>query len=305
MDNITVPVVTAFSRQVAIDSFIFGLDMFDVFDPDAGHFVGLYEVQDFGVEGGFFAVNGLALEAGIWHAIAPADIGTLQYFGDAMESFETFGVRVTDRAGSLSIPAFEIVETVLADTFNDPTVTALQSQVGVSSSIAALSMFVFADADEDFFVSQYEFMDLVDGGGNFFLNGLTLEAGVWHAVTPAEIAGLVYQGDDVVSSETFGVRITDSAGNLSNESFATISTLFADILTAPTVTALPTAAPVNTGIDLLDMIRVVDPDLGAGISTYQIRDNSSGAGSFLLNGTALAPNAVSYTHLTLPTICSV
>ena len=81
MDNITTPVVTAFDRNVAIDSFIFGVDLFSVADPDPGHFVSLFEVQDFGVDGGFFALNDLTLEPGVFHQISPAEIANLQYFG--------------------------------------------------------------------------------------------------------------------------------------------------------------------------------------------------------------------------------
>ena len=290
MDNITTPVVTAFDRNVAIDSFIFGVDLFSVADPDPGHFVSLFEVQDFGVDGGFFALNDLTLEPGVFHQISPAEIANLQYFGDDEESFETFGVRVTDSAGNVSGTDFGIVSTVLADTFNAPTVTAFTSLVGVNSSIPALSMFAVFDPDEDFFVAQYEFIDFGEGGGSFFLNGTTLEAGVFHVVTPDQIANLEYRGDDEVSQELFGVRVTDSGGNLSNESVATVATLFADFFTSPTVTALPTAAPLNSSIDLLDMIRVEDPDFGASVATYQIRDNGVGGGSFVLNGQELAPN---------------
>ena len=290
MDAITIPVVTAFDRDVAIDSFIFGADLFDVFDPDPGHFVANFQIQDFGVDGGFFSLNGLALEAGIFHVLTPAEIVQLQYNGDNEESFETFGVRVTDSAGNLSGTAFGVITTVLADSFNAPTVVAFDSQVGVNGSIPALQMFAVSDPDEDFFVSQFEFIDTVDGGGQFFLNGQALEAGVFHAITPEEINGLTYVGGAEVSAENFGIRVTDSAGNLSNTDFATVSTLFADFFTSPTITALPTSAPANTAISLLDKVRVEDPDFGASVATFQVRDDGAGAGSFFLNDVELAPN---------------
>ena len=290
MDNITTPVVTSFDNNVAIDGFIFADTLFNSVDPDPGHFISLFEVQDFGVGGGFFSLNDVVLEANVFHEITPAEIGDLQYFGDSQESSETFGFRVTDSAGNLSAADFGIVSTVLADSFNAPIVAAFPSQVGVNGSIPALSLFTVFDFDENFFVSQYEFIDFGVGGGSFFLNGVTLAAGVFHVITPEEIGSLQYIGAAAVSSEIFGVRVTDSAGNLSNEATAVIDTLFTDFFTTPTLTALPTADVLNTNIGLLDLIRVEDPDFGASVATYQIRDNGAGGGSFVLNGQELAPN---------------
>ena len=285
MDNTTEPVVNAFDTNVGIDDSIFALNLFNSVDPDEGHFISLFEFQDLGFEGGFFALDdGVPLDPFEFHAFTPDEIFGLQYFGDDIESSETFAVRVTDSADNVSNTDFAIINTVDADSFTDPLVTALPTAAPLNTSIGLLDMIRVDDPDTGSSVATFQVRDNSAGAGAFFLNGVELAPNVFHDVTAFQLPTLSYETASEISSETFSVRVIDGAGNISNTSTSTVTSgNSSSVVTGTDGRVLPLEI-----VSLADFISVTDID-GDNPVTIGIldRNNGPGSGNFEVRGEIL------------------
>ncbi len=282
MDNITVPLVIANESDVAVDGSIFAFDMFDVFDPDEGHFISNYEVNDFGPDGGRFFLNGLTLESGVWHSIAPNQIASLRYLADDQISSETFGVRVTDSAGQVSDPSFALVNSLLADSVTPPTVTAIPTARPVNSSLSLLDMIRVDDADPGATVRTYQIRDNSVNGGSFLLNDEVLAANLWHDVAAGgQIAALEFRTSSEFFIETFSVRVIDSSGNISNTATSTVTSgNSSSVITATDGRVVPLQfASIRDFFSVTD----IDGDTPETIGILD-RNNNIGGGHFQVRG---------------------
>ena len=105
-----------------------------------------------------------------------------------------------------------------------PRVTALPSVVALGTRRQLTDLITVTDPDEGAFVSQYQVRDNSAGLGSFLLGEEVLTANVWHTIPRQQINALRYRAAEFFGTETFSVRVQDSAGNFSNVATSTITT---------------------------------------------------------------------------------
>ncbi len=236
-----------------------------------------FRVRDNGAGGGFFQFFGQRLAANEFHIIPADQIQQLQYRGGNQGDRETFSVAAND--GNLSpVSANSITSGNSSPVVNPTTNTLVREQESVLFS----NFFNITDADNDlsrrFFVVDRR---VSPDSGSLVLNGETLQAGVFHSLSPAQYAQLQYVGaDDGRTQENVGLQVFDGF-SLSNVVNNLITTTTPAVI-QPTLT---TSVLVNQTVPLSRLFNAFDPDGDAIESFFFVDRRTNANGSFLsVNG---------------------
>ena len=285
-----------------------GSPILDFFDADGDTIDQLLFLdRQANLNGGHFLLNGVRLPSASFFSVTPDQLVNLEYRGG------TFGTQVEN----LSVIAFsnfgqssEQVDFQIVTQPNQfaPEVDFLSSGGRLGSTVQLSSLFNVTDQDGDLPVS-FSFFDTGDdpNSGFFTDNGNVLTAREFQTFQYSQLEDIQYTFGSVGGSEVVRLVVNDGRSTSS--------------LVSATLTSIDTPEfDVNDNSVSIDTIERINPatlftqtDLGPAFTQYEIFDENAAtiSGRFELNGVFLQQGvlhtltAVSYTHLTLPTIYSV
>ncbi len=150
-------------------------------------------------------------------------------------------------------------------------------------SFAVSSLFACSDPFGSA-ATQYDVWNDGSGGGHFVLNGVTLAANQDNIITAAQLAQLSYQSGS--GTDTLRIRANDGTvwGDWSNPFKVTAS-----VDTGPVIGVSNRTATHGQSLAVSNLFTYSDP-LGSSATQYDVWNDGSGGGHFVLNGVTLAAN---------------
>ncbi|MEC9094530.1 MAG: M10 family metallopeptidase C-terminal domain-containing protein [Planctomycetota bacterium] len=177
---------------------------------------------------------------------------------------------------------------------NPPEVHGIDNIVKIGESVPVSSFFTVFDPDGNEIV-EYSFMDSSDApdSGYLTLNGVQLEAGVFHTIDAEELANLRYFAGSVVGEEKIRIRANDGLYN-SNTAIANAFSA-RENTTRPVFDANNRTSVSHEFVQVASMYDGYDPD-GWPTVRYKFRDKNakSNSGYFILDGVRMASNSWFY-----------
>ena len=168
------------------------------------------------------------------------------------------------------------------DNFTAPRVIARPSAIELGTRISFTVLFTVIDPDEGASVVRYQVRDNGVSAGDFLIGETVIAPNTWTEFSAAQVNALRYRSGPNLATETFSARVQDSGGNWSNIGTSTITSGNS----TPTITVADGRVAPAEFVSIRNQITFVDADGDAPVQLGII-------------------DPVSYTHLTLPTICSV
>ena len=278
--SITAPVdtgpVETVSNQTAVHGQSYaGSSLFSYSDPFGSAAI-QYDFWDTGSGGGHFVLNGMALGANQDNIVTAAQLSQLTY--QPGSGTDTLWVRADDGTvwGVWSNPFTVTVPMPTLTVHNDPAAT-------VSQTLALSSLVTISDPDG----VGYQKLELWDSngtvaGGQFVVNGVAQTGGHEIDVTPANVAGTVFDAGTTGGTDTLWARLQQNDGTLTGwQQFS---------VTVPTPTLTVHNDPTATNgqaVSLSTLVTIADP----GAVSYQKLElwDSNGTvagGQFVVNSVA-------------------
>jgi hypothetical protein len=168
-----------------------------------GKTISEYAIMDTGAGGSHLVLNGVALTAGKWYYLTAAQFASLTYVGGTTAATDTVSIQAFDGTRwSATATASITIEP-------PPTITAANQTIATGQTIAGSSLLGTYSDGAGYAVTQYAIYDSGTDGAHLVLNGVTLNAGQWYYLTPAQIAALSYVGGASAGTDTISIRAFD------------------------------------------------------------------------------------------------
>ena len=205
----TAPTIGAADGRVGLNATAAATSLFSVADAEADPAL-KYQFVDAADGGGHWAVAGVVQAAGSAFTLDASQLASLAYVGGATQGTEKLKARAWD---GLDWGAWTVWNMATSDHATNlvPVATAGNRSVLAGQSLAAAGLFSATDADGDA-IARFQFVDAVNGGGYFTVDGVAQAAGTAFSVDAAALAGVAYVGGAGNASETVKVRAGDGLG---------------------------------------------------------------------------------------------
>ena len=173
---------------------------------------------------------------------------------------------------------------------NSPIVSGIDNTVKLGESTLISDFFSVYDPDGDEIV-QYSFFDSDDSSssGYLSLNGVQLQAGIFHTINAEDLANVRYHAGNAVGEEVIRIRAND--GIFNSDTALAVAYSVRENTTAPIFTAQDRTSVANEFIPVKSFFSGYDPD-GWPTVRYKFRDKNarSNSGYFVLDGIRQASN---------------
>ena len=272
--------VNAENVSVGERSLIAGASLITSISNPSGDTISAYWFDDFGTNGGYFTVGGVAQPDGAFFSVTPAQLSSVEYVGGASAGSETLNVTVTDATTGTFAPT----EAITATTVTSPvTVNVENFSVAEDASVAAASMIASVSAPSGHTIGEYGFYDAGSGNGHFTLNGVAQPDGQWIDVAATNLSSLRYVGGPGPGTENLFVEAYDAATQIWSPSAE--------------LTATTAAAPITVGVQNVvvseghsiaasSLITAISNPHGDNITAYWFYDFGTNGGYFTVGGVA-------------------
>lgn len=282
MANLNSPQVTGIDNIVKIGESVPISDFFSVFDPDGDEIV-QYSVMDSdsSADSGYLELNGVQLQAGVFHTIDAQDLANLRYVPGSVVGQEVIRIRANDgifNSNTASAIAYTVRENTTRPVFNGQNVTS------VSHEFLKVSTF-FSGFDPDGWPTvRYKFKDKNgrSNSGYFVKNGVRMASNTWFYVKASEFDTLEYFTGTGMSQENLLGRMFDGEkwSNVARAKFTTTRNRY-----RPVVTAHYIAKGASEEFAITELFDVTDRD-GNLVKWVEFRDSSlqSDSGFLTVNG---------------------
>ncbi len=249
MPNDNPPVVQIQPSVVGLDEFVRLDTLFTVTDPDDDSEVLRIQFRDNFDGKGYFAQNGVSLQANQWHEVTAAQLGSISYRGASEFARESISVRVFDGI-YWSNAAFGSI----TSGNRKPELEVMTSRVPANSSTRINQTFSYFDADGDPAV-RYLFVDRKIDGAQFKLGESLMPEGQWFPVLASNLPNLFYQASgNQGSEEGIGVMVYDGYSWSDMEEFQMITS------SETIITGTDASVLVNEMIPATDLFTTYDED---------------------------------------------
>jgi Ca2+-binding RTX toxin-like protein len=200
------PVVTASNATVLLNDAAAAESLFSVSDAD-NDTITQYEFWDSTSGNGHFTVNGAEQGVNVAISVSAALLGDTSFAAGAAIGSDLVWVRANDGQVWSDWKSWTVTSAPHL-TNAAPVVTALNNGLLRGASVQAASLFAVSDADGDA-ITQVEFWDDVNGGGQWRVNGVQQAAGQTIPVSAADLANALYVGGANAGTEQVWVRAYD------------------------------------------------------------------------------------------------
>lgn len=282
MANINPPQVTGVDNTVKIGESALISDFFSVFDPDGDEIVQYSFLDpDDAVDSGHLTLNGIQLQAGIFHTIDAEDLANLRYVAGTTVGNEVIRIRANDgsfNSETATAIAYTVRENTTAPIFDG------QNQTSVANEFITVSSF-FEGYDPDGWPTvRYKFRDKngKSNSGYFVLDGIRQASNSWFYVKSEEFPLLEYFTGTSMTQENLLGRLYDGEkwSRVARSKFVTTANKY-----RPEILPLYIAKSASEEFQISEMFNTFDRD-GNKPKWYEFRDSSlqSDSGFITVNG---------------------
>ena len=255
----TLPTVTVTNDLSATRGQVINLSsLVTILDPDN---VGYQDLQLWDTNGtaatGEFMVNNVALPAGQWVNVSPANVANTVFDVGTLGGSDTLYARLLENNGTLTASKSF---TVTAPAATLPTVTVTNDLSATRGQAINLSSLVTILDPNNVGYQELQLWDTngTAATGEFMVNGVALPAGQWVNVSPANVANTVFDVGTLGGSDTLYARLLENNGTLTASKSFTVT---APAATLPTVTVTnDLSATRGQAINLSSLVTILDPD---------------------------------------------
>ncbi len=205
--NLNDPTVVAGNTLVRRGNRVNIEQMFSYGDID-GNSMKWVQVKDLGSSptSGYFELDGVRQDSGIFIRVNADELGRLKYVAGSVIGSENFDVQVFDGQ------RLSTVSRALVTTTEIPVITPGSSAIQMLDSFESRRVADFVSVQSAVSLVRVEVIDLnqISSSGRLLLNGLELEAGVVHSLTPQQYSDLRVRGgaDDLGRSmDRYSIRV--------------------------------------------------------------------------------------------------
>lgn len=276
------PVVEHFNTNIFLNSVINGIDLFSTVDPD-GDQIRFYNIEDYQSDptGGFFRLNGIALENGSQFRVEASELQFLEYVSGSRIGWEGFRVIAVDVNGEFSTAAdsgrlYTVRENVTRPTVENRPFSALANEA------TPVQPHIRAFDPDGYPIVQYFIRDRFVDNGFLTIDGEQVPQGEYRLVKTEDLDTVFYNTTDGPSSEPFDVFAYD--GELWSERRTFDVTTVANV-NRPVAQFTRGETQSFEIIDMAPLTNVTDDD-GNSIKYYEFWNTSPHAihGDLLLQG---------------------
>ena len=200
------PVVTASNSTVLLNDAVAAASLFAATDAD-NDLITQYEFWDSTAGNGHFTVNGVQAGVNVSIPVSAADLANTEFAGAGAIGSDLVWVRVNDGMVWSDWKSWTMASAPHL-TNAAPVVSAANNGLLRGETVSAASLFGVTDGDGDA-ITQYEFWDDVNGGGQWRVDGVQQAAAQTIAVAAADLADTAYVGGANAGTEQVWARAFD------------------------------------------------------------------------------------------------